>query len=849
MEKNNLGFYYLQQAKASHAVGNLIVAKENATAAAQWFKTIPEFLFEYLDAITLLQTIASIQGNMEDYLSLEPQVKSVIFQIFQDKASYYYALHQYDTADFYLNRGMLIDASLLITKAHTTLLEAYGELTIILYHYHYYRSRYLYKREDYYDCIDSCLITNDLWIRLDEKEEEDYEDNFLSMLHQNRNHITRMGILNVILLASSYGKLNNSEVGIQILDNIRYVEELDYYLRSAIDLNLAELYARNHNYSEARRLLEPYKNSDYSNYPELATCVDTILFAMNYSGGLNKEYPLRLPWVAKISDYISNDYLKVHRFNLAVALASQGQYEKSLTLSYSIGNKGLSLQMALFHELNYFDKLHDNFPTVKQYYLREIENIFSHYNESLVYNHLETLEYHVSLCLGSLFSEDLKRSKFSITGEQLYDFYLNTKGISLEGSYILRHYPDDLARKERKPTNVSDLQKKIDSDSLLLEYALVRTLNEAYYGVFLIGSNTVDYLQLGSEAEMNELLGNYQDYLQDCSQHQFSPMEINDLNTKLRRSLILPIKKYLNGIHRLIIAPVGDLYYIPFELLMTNSTEEIGSLYPITYLNIGRELALIASPYDDIDLSHSLIIGNSQVSKLPTLPFAALETQYTGDLLHAPVHHGEKASIDLLYRDRIMSPILHIAVHGFFHETIKCSGTETTTISDCNPMKECGLYLADEYSLNAEEISTLQLSSVRLCILSACYSGLGKSKGNEGSFGLRRGFFLAGCHNLLISLWSIHDFSGMLLIKCFMDGLIINHLNTFEALQTAKLIMRTRTIKEWKYYWQELLAITDSDILLDTIQTYFYQNDDYIPFAHPYYWAGFQLIGNPVSFV
>jgi CHAT domain-containing protein len=164
-------------------------------------------------------------------------------------------------------------------------------------------------------------------------------------------------------------------------------------------------------------------------------------------------------------------------------------------------------------------------------------------------------------------------------------------------------------------------------------------------------------------------------------------------------------------------------------------------------------------------------------------------------------------------------------------------------------MKDSGLFLAKDYPLTADEISSLPLSSVKLCILSACYSGLGKSKGSEGIFGLRRGFFLAGCQNLLISLWSIHDFSGMLFIKHFMDNLIIYHLNTLEALQDTKNIMRTRTIKEWKPYWQEQSKTLYSKVLLETVQSYLYQNDDYIPFEHPYYWAGFQLLGNPVSFV
>ncbi len=854
MSNTNLGYHYLQSAKEAHAMGNLVLAKENATRAAGYLSNCPERIFEYLDCITLLQTLASLSGNLEEYQSLEPLVKSTIYKIFGIQAPFYYALHQYDSSELYMNKGMLTEAKLLIEEAHQSLSQSYADNPAILYQYHYFLSRYLYRCEDYYSCIDSCLTTNELWMALEETESEDHEDPFLSMLYQNMYQITRMGILNAILLASSYGKLNNSETGIQILQNILQIipspEDLDYYIRSAIDLNLAELYARNHNFPEALRLMEPYQYADYSNYPDLAACVDTIHFAVAYSTGFQKDLPLRLSWITNLSDTISNDYLKLHCFNLAVALASQGQYEESLALSKGIGDKGLSLRMALYHELSDYAGMQKDFSRVCSYYLKEIEHIFSHYKEELVYNHLNALEYHISLCLGALLSEELKKSNACLPSDQLYEFYLNTKGISLEGSYLLRQYPDIKALKHRSLIRVMDLQRQIPKDVILLEYVLSRTLNEAYYDIFIVSHEQVDYLRLGTEGEIKELLQKYQDYLQDFSGAPLTEPEISDLKSKLRRKLILPIKKYLSNINGLIMAPVGDLYYIPFEALTIDSTTELGDLYQITYLNIGRELAITSPTQSDSDsiLSHSLILGNPHVYRLPDLPFAALETESAGELLQARVYHGREASIDLLYRSNLQIPLLHIAAHGFFRNTVYLDSTQPTTSDiNSNPMKTCGLFLADEYPLTADEISSLPLSEVKLCILSACYSGLGEGRGNEGIFGLRRGFFLAGCRSLLLSLWSIHDFAGMLFIRIFYECLITMQLDTYQALKNTKQIMRTRTVLEWKHYWQELLMTTTSLELSEAVQAYSFQNDEYIPFEHPYYWAGFQLIGKPVS--
>ncbi|MDF2907838.1 MAG: hypothetical protein K0R34_3159, partial [Herbinix sp.] len=145
MSETNPGFYLLQAAKASHAIGNLVSAKEKATAAAGYFHDQPDHILEHLDCITLLQTVASINGNQEDYHSLEPLTRSAIFQIFGDKAPCYYALHQYDSSEFYMNLGMLTDSNLLITQAHNALSQVYGDLPVILYQYHYFRSRCLYQ--------------------------------------------------------------------------------------------------------------------------------------------------------------------------------------------------------------------------------------------------------------------------------------------------------------------------------------------------------------------------------------------------------------------------------------------------------------------------------------------------------------------------------------------------------------------------------------------------------------------------------------------------------------------------------------------------------------------------------
>jgi tetratricopeptide (TPR) repeat protein len=160
--------------------------------------------------------------------------------------------------------------------------------------------------------------------------------------------------------------------------------------------------------------------------------------------------------------------------------------------------------------------------------------------------------------------------------------------------------------------------------------------------------------------------------------------------------------------------------------------------------------------------------------------------------------------------------VLHIATHGFAFpdeakkETSMMSMEKESTykVSE-DPMVRCGLMLGgsniswtgnpqkmieqtgDDGILTAAEVANLDLTNTKLVVLSACETGLGKIEGSEGTFGLKRGFKLAGVEQIIVSLWSVPDKETMELMTLFYTNLT-KTLNPVISFEKAQNEMRNR---------------------------------------------------------
>jgi CHAT domain-containing protein len=205
------------------------------------------------------------------------------------------------------------------------------------------------------------------------------------------------------------------------------------------------------------------------------------------------------------------------------------------------------------------------------------------------------------------------------------------------------------------------------------------------------------------------------------------------------------------------------------------------------------------------------------------------------------------------------SKFAHFATHGFFadasfrsafqldpelfQQTVRGERIGAGVLS---PMVMTGLVFAGANNpktpgrgiLTGESLIDLDLSSLELAVLSACETGLGDVAGGEGTFGLQRGFHMAGTRNVVASLWKIPDQATAALMAVFYKNLWEKNLSPLESLRQAQLEIYknpgkiAELAKGFRGKFEEVPGLAEAEIKPGKDGK-----------AHPYLWAAFTLSG------
>jgi CHAT domain-containing protein/Tfp pilus assembly protein PilF len=266
--------------------------------------------------------------------------------------------------------------------------------------------------------------------------------------------------------------------------------------------------------------------------------------------------------------------------------------------------------------------------------------------------------------------------------------------------------------------------------------------------------------------------------------------------------------------------------------------------------------------------------GTGQTWKL--LPGMVREREQVGKLAAGRLLAnlgGKDASVERLLQTLPEARYAHLATHGQFDEkqfqqdqekaerfrkSLRdyaggAGAPERLGLGTCNLLAYVSLALSGANEpdkagfaggiLSGEVIVGLQLEKLNLVVLSACETGLGANTDTEGVRGLQRAFHLAGCPNVVASLWKVDDHATAALMNTFWEYVLVHQLPPVQALKEAQLLIYRRP---------DLVPALATRGVPDFDNAVNVNSQKAVPekvpqggrsYRHPYFWAGFFLSG------
>ncbi|MBE9062851.1 CHAT domain-containing protein [cf. Phormidesmis sp. LEGE 11477] len=383
-------------------------------------------------------------------------------------------------------------------------------------------------------------------------------------------------------------------------------------------------------------------------------------------------------------------------------------------------------------------------------------------------------------------------------------------------------------------------------------------LSDPRYAAYVLTRNgDIRAVDLGEVETINQQVGRYRNALKSRAAN------INDISRRLDELIMAPVRPLVGDKTHLLISPDDQLNVIPFDALVSEQDKYLIESYQVSYLASSRDLmsfgtsqpsqqppVIIANPdygssAADIamesDNNRRAIATNSL--RFSALPGTATEAEAISTLLpDAKLLTQQQATESNL--KQIDSPsILHIATHGFFlPDTVSAASDGSrsglgasfsvvdtalgTVESNLLPIEiateeallRSGLALAgvngrssggdritEDGIFTALEAANLDLQGTQLVVLSACETGVGTISDEDGVYGLRRAFAIAGAESQLMSLWQVDDLGTSELMQLYYQNLIEKKQGRSEALRNAQLALLETGTYQHPYYWSSFI--------------------------------------------
>ncbi|MDZ8093940.1 MAG: CHAT domain-containing protein [Nostoc sp. DedQUE05] len=320
-------------------------------------------------------------------------------------------------------------------------------------------------------------------------------------------------------------------------------------------------------------------------------------------------------------------------------------------------------------------------------------------------------------------------------------------------------------------------------------------------------------------ATREQVLKNAQEFQAAITNIQRSPPYLA-LAQKLYKWLLGPLEKDLQAqkITNLSFLMDAGLRSLPIAALHDGQ----GFIVERYSVGLMPSLSLTDTRYADVRNQQVLAMGADRFPDQKPLPAASVELSLiVSQLWSGKSFLNENFTVEKLKQARALQTfgIVHFSTHANFQ-----------------PGNINKSYIEFWYSkLLISQLQQLKLSQppVELLVLSACRTALGNPEAELGFAGLA---VLAGVKSAMGSLWSVNDESTMGLMTSFYEKLKETPIKA-EALRQAQVAMLKGQVRLEK---GQLVTASQSFPLPQELR----QIGDK-EFAHPYYWSGFTLVGNP----
>jgi tetratricopeptide (TPR) repeat protein len=302
----------------------------------------------------------------------------------------------------------------------------------------------------------------------------------------------------------------------------------------------------------------------------------------------------------------------------------------------------------------------------------------------------------------------------------------------------------------------------------------------------------------GVVPEVERLLRTFRLNLDMTARTQPGGPEQPGLTEQARRILTRLEERLLGGLGdlthyaALVIVPHGFLHYLPFHAFH-DGTRYLVERVAVSYVPSAAIYAVCRRRAQRRGRRRgAIVLAHSAGGRLPS---TLQEGAAVGAVLGAPVHTEEEATRSLLEKSGKSAGLIHIAAHGSFRPD--------APLFSSIELADGPLTTADIFGLNLR---------AGLVTLSACETGRAVVGGGDELAGLARAFLYAGAAGLLVSQWRVDDASTAALMSGFYRALAAGN-DRAGTLRTAQC------------------GFLDGSML---------ENGH----AHPFYWAGFQFIGD-----